>query len=170
MKATIILIVLCATLILAGSMARAQDGGELKCTDADVSAAVDEALAGLQAAQGQDAATAYEATRQVKAELATLDSLCLGLDFEGSATNVVSDPVIIPAGVYRVTVTTNGYFMMSGTVLEGRCTDAINLFILSEGDAVTGAQAVLESEGCTVLWEISTVSAPPYTVTFEKIK
>ncbi|MBN1681266.1 MAG: hypothetical protein JW966_13345 [Anaerolineae bacterium] len=157
-------VVIAVVLMLALSTVpvRAQDG-ELQCSQADIDAAIDEATALLQTGEYADLVAA-------RSVLAAVDSLCLGLDFEGDA-DMVSDPVYVPEGLYRVTVTTEKYFIMHVMKLEGSCGHASfgSLFNVGEGEANNGADSLLESEGCEALWDISNVSAP-YTVTFEKLK
>jgi hypothetical protein len=155
-------------LVLPGGV-QAQDSGEpLKCSDQDTAAALQTAIDTLTAAQDQDAAAQYAAAVEAKVMLAALDSVCLGLDFEG-VTATVHDPIYIPAGLYRVTATTSGFFILQGTILDGSCDEEYAYFNLMMDRATTGAQITFESQGCTMLWETSNISAP-YSVTFEKLK
>jgi hypothetical protein len=151
--------------VLTGPVVSAQE--EIQCPAADVEVAIATALDTLTAAQGQDATTQYAAAVQARSTLAALDSACLGLDFEGSDATV-TDPVYVPAGIYRVAATTEGYMTVLPTILEGDCGSDF-YFILSAGEATEGAQAVFQSEGCSLIWEVSNVTEP-FEVTFEKIK
>lgn len=160
-------IFLCILALSPVPSAVAQDGNGLVCAPEDVQTVLDDALAALTAAQSASMDDQYSAIVETRAMLATLDSRCLGLDFEGTA-EIVTDSVYIPAGIYRVTVTTEGYFIMHETVLSGSCKFSRLGLNVSAGDATQGAQALFNSDGCTLLWEISNVTAP-YTVSFEKM-
>jgi hypothetical protein len=95
--------------------------------------------------------------------------------FSGSA-NVVLGPVPIPPGTYRVRMTTSGFVIAALTLLTGECGTGNrsfllpSLFNLAAGDASTGAETVLISEGCEVLIEISNLSQPPFTLELEIIQ
>lgn len=166
----LIIVFLIGLIIFGGSTVKAQDGSQpLKCTAQDTQGVIQVASDALATAKDLDAAGQYDAAVNAKKALMTLDTICLGLDFEGNAEKV-SDPVYVPKGIYRVTATTEGFFMLRPTILEGNCDpDGITLFNLSSGEGNTGAQAILKSEGCVALWEISNVSAP-YSLKFEKMK
>ena len=155
MKRVILIIVV----VLAGLVwpANAQEGETtLKCSDQDTSAALQTAADLIAGAQGQDVTAQYAAIVDARSALAAVDSACLGLDFQGSGMTV-SDPVFVPAGIYRVTVTTADSFVMDATVLDGECeaSSIMGLFTILGEDAANGAQAVFKSEGCLTLWEIS---------------
>ncbi len=67
------------------------------------------------------------------------------LIFNGTANTVIG-PIQIPAGVYRATATTAGFFIASVTATEGECGAGSSfllpgLFILSAGEATNGAEA-----------------------------
>jgi hypothetical protein len=167
-KFTLAFVLVLAVLVIAP--VRAQEGGELKCSLEDTSAALQTAADLIASVQGQDVAAQYAATVDIRAALTALDSACLGLDFEGSA-NLVSDIVYVPKGVYRVTVVTDGYFIMDFLLLDGDCkaTSYAGLFNVSSGEASTGAQSAFKSDGCSLIWQIENVTMP-YKVTFEKLK
>ncbi len=116
--------------------------------------------------EGWIAPTASEESEEESetAEPVDLEALTLTGD-----KDTVYDPVTIPAGVYRVTLITEGYFALSGEGLEGDCYDAIGLFNASTGEATSGLQAVFATdEGCTLVWAAHNVTAP-YTVTWEQL-
>ena len=164
-------IVLILVLILTALPTAAQEDTGLQCSNADTQAALDKALALLGDAQAGDAAAQYAAIVEARTALAEVDSLCLGLDFEGTA-GTVHGPLYVPEGIYRVKVATTKFFIMNGAVLEGECGDSYNgefgLFNeMSGGDFE--AEKVFKSEGCTVLFETSNIFGP-YQVTFEKLK
>jgi hypothetical protein len=168
-RRSLVLVALLIFVFTIGSI-HAQEGAEVQCTSDDLNAALGPVIDQLTAAQTQDAAAAYESIVAARESLAALDSSCLGLDFEGTA-DTVSDPAYVPAGLYRVTVVTEGYFILKSLVVEGECegTSYGSLFAVTEGRAKTGAQAAFKSDGCTVIWETSSVSAP-YAVSFERMK
>ena len=153
---------LCLMLLLLGSIASVHAQDE-ECDPAAVATASETAIGLLQTGE-------YGDLVEARGILAALDSVCLGLDFEGE-TETVSDPVVIPAGLYRVTVSGDTYFIMDVVPLEGECGARSygKLFNLMDDQVAAGAAAVLESEGCTAVWEISNIRGP-YRVTFEKLK
>lgn len=98
----------------------------------------------------------------------------IGLNFSGSELKVY-DPITIPSGFYKATVTTTGSLIIYGDVLSGTCDEYSQagdqwLFAAySSGDANSGAEFTFGSDNCQVMWEIDLVTAP-YTVTFEKLQ
>ncbi len=167
-----LILVFLAILLLLPGVASAQGDGEPLCADADIDAAIDTVLAQLQEAKAQEPSTALETIDEVRQVLAVLNSQCLGLTLTGTA-GTVHGPVDIPEGIYRASVTTEDFFIMNGTVLEGECGDGYGgeLFVFNEGlgGGKFTAETVFKSEGCSVLFETSNIFGP-YTVTFEKLK
>ena len=160
MRRVIVLIVLVSLLVVAGIV----QGQEPICSDEDVQAVIDEALTLL---EGGD----YQSAVEARGKLAALDSVCLGLDFKGTAGSV-HGPLDIPEGIYRVTIATNDFFIMKGTILEGECGDSYDGEFILFNEFGTGefeVEKILKSDGCSVLLETSNIFAP-YTVTFEKLK
>lgn len=94
------------------------------------------------------------------------------LVFSGQGGTVLG-PVTIPAGIYRATFTTGGYGIVAFTVNEGACGAGRfmtpGLFNESAGDATNGAEAVLTSESCRTLIEISNVQQP-WALVFELVE
>ncbi len=73
----------------------------------------------------------------------------------------VLGPLMLPAGVYVFTATTDGYMSVSPQSLSGDCgTDLrLSIFTLTRGDGSDGAQSVVEVEkDCEVLFEIGNTS------------
>lgn len=97
---------------------------------------------------------------------------CDGLRFEGEAAKVIA-PVNFPAGIYRAIVTTDGYFIAAVTATDGECGAGTSylsssLFLITEGQANNGSEAVFSSEGCDAILEISNVRQP-WTLEFERL-
>lgn len=158
-----------ASILLFCGVAHAQDD-DLKCSDEDIFATIDEALAHLEEAKSLDAIIALESLSEVRTVLANLDAECRGLTFSGTA-GTVHGPVTVPEGIYRASVTTNRFFIMGGVVLEGSCGDGLDtLYVFNEHtDGDFTAETIFRSEGCTALFETSNIFGP-YTVTFEKVR
>jgi hypothetical protein len=109
--------------------------------------------------------------------LALLDSLhasvieararITGSFFPGQA-NMLTDPFVLPAGVYRVHFTTEGFGAVEVIVLDGSDSDKL-LFNLAPGDASEGASTVYRSHGSRIMIQFSNISAP-YKLVFERIE
>jgi hypothetical protein len=162
-----LILIFLAWLLVFPGVIYAQDGDELQCSDADILAALDLALAQLQEAKSQEASAALASIAEVREMLAELDAQCFGLTFSGTASTV-HGPVYVPEGIYRISVTAQKFFIMRHTVLDGDCGDPFSIFN-EMGDGEFTAQVVFESEGCSALFETSDIFGP-YTVTFEKIR
>lgn len=161
-------LVLVAVFVLAASPVFAQDD-EPVCSQDDLSTAISHAADLLdQALDAPDSAAALDLLAEARTELLAAQQSCYSLDFEGTAATV-HDPIYIPAGLYRVTATTPGFFILEGTILDGSCDEEYAFFALMADQATDGAQITFSSQGCTMLWETSNITAP-YTVTFEKLK
>jgi hypothetical protein len=159
-------------MLLPAGVTSAQDGDELQCSDSDIYAAIDLALAQLEEARSQDASTALASIVGVRAMLAELDAQCLGLTFSGKGSTV-HGPVYVPQGIYRLSATTPGTaIILHGFVLEGECGDrpSDKLYILNEfGGGAVSAETVFRSKGCTLLFETSNVRQS-YILVLEKIR
>ncbi len=172
----LVLIPLICALLVPGVVS-AQDGDELQCSETDIGAVIDGAIGMLTDARSREPTQAYQLALQARNTLFTLDGMCLGLNFEGN-TDTVYDPVFVPSGVYRVTLTAaaGSIMRLEALVLDGKCQEFyeagedFRLFgVGSDQDASKGVQALLQSDGCTVIWNTWWVDSP-YTVTFEKIR
>ncbi len=127
---------------------------------ADASAALEE----------DDPIAALDTLTLLRAHLATLDATCWGFVFEDDAATVLG-PVYLPVGLYRVTVTTPGFFIADTETLSGTCGPAGwgGLFNITRDRATTGAETVFRvEEPCTFLILTSNVSEP-YTLSFEAL-
>lgn len=160
-------------------VAWAQDDPELKCDSDVIKEAVTQAIAILQETQTQESAETLETIIKLKTILSSLVSFCHGMDFSGDG-NVVSDPVFVPKGTYRVTLDMPAddpdepylYVTIQGNVLEGECEgwdSGWSFYLFSTGSH--GEQVALNSrEGCLLVWEVEfTNDSTPFTIKFEKL-
>ena len=87
---------------------------------------------------------------------------CAGLLFndERNGKNKVLGPITLEEGLWKVTVTTDGYFAApSLEVLSGECEATSYILLnLGRGDAIDGAEALIHLSGCEVLIPTSHVS------------
>jgi len=90
-----------------------------------------------------------------------------GLFFSGQA-NMLTDPFVLPAGVYRVHFTTEGSGIVETVVLDGSDSEKL-LFCLASGDASEGASTAYRSRGSRIMTQFSLISAP-YKLVFEQIE
>lgn len=88
------------------------------------------------------------------------------MEFTGNKSKVIG-PFDIPAGQYRVVVTTQGGFHGSVKALEGNCIGNSITFIGEK--ASISQEAFLESEQCRAVFNISTASNE-WRVTIEPLK
>ncbi len=143
---------------------------ELVCELADLELHVNAIEQQVQTAvAAEDAQTVYDSLIAARRFMTELDSLCLGLDFEGDSSSVVG-PVFIPEGVYRVNAAVDDFFIMQVVPLTGECGARFGaLFNESSSDSPGRvAQALLTSGGCEAVFEISNVDEA-FSVTFEKL-
>lgn len=107
------------------------------------------------------------------ASLAT--AACSGLSFNSDDEGLmpVIGPIEIPEGVYRVTLVTEGYFIMKVDALDGACGEGTrmssNAFNVGRDSATNGAEVVIISEGCEALLSVSNVTKS-WTLGFEKLR
>jgi hypothetical protein len=97
--------------------------------------------------------------------IVTLRSELRGLRLVGEH-NMLSDPLTLPAGTYRVHFATEGHAFVDVYDMQGN--DLKTLFTVGTGDASGGASTLFTSTGQQVLVEISWTSAP-YTLVFERL-
>ena len=82
---------------------------------------------------------------------------------------MVTDPVEIPAGVYRVTVTNASGFVWDVTTITGDCDEGFVIYEFVDNDGVErDLTAVYESDGCTAVFEITRITSP-YTMIWQKL-
>lgn len=93
-------------------------------------------------------------------------------EYNGTDATVIG-PVEIPAGIYRTILTIERYASVSVTPTQGECGAGSSfltpgLFIIMQGQATNGAEAIFTSRGCTALIEVSNVQAA-WKLRFEKV-
>ncbi len=154
---------------LLGGIAHAQEENPLgACRPEEISGQLDDILALLTAAKDLDAVGRLEAMVNARMAMSFQVSYCAGLDLAGERDRVF-EPMYIPAGIYRVTATTEGSLHLTGARIGGDCLDAIGLFNIATGDAVDGEEQMFAAESaCALVWAADNVSAP-FTVTWEKL-
>lgn len=91
------------------------------------------------------------------------------LDFEGSG-NMVSNPISVPEGIYRVSLETEGTSVtVEMVVLWGECyignATYDHTVFSSEGNS---AQTLITSEECDVVWQVEADGS--FKMTFEKVR
>jgi hypothetical protein len=87
-----------------------------------------------------------------------------GDKLEGRST-VVMGPFSVPDGIYRVTLTTDDFFILSATELSGDCRLS---FAESAGDASAGTEEIFEyDDDCTMLVEIE--ARAPWEIRFVQV-
>lgn len=156
-------------LLLAGLFVLAQSAEYGACEDlAGRIGGVQELSAALDAS----AETIVDDIAGLRRELSLLDAECRGLSFssEVDGSMPVIGPVILE-GTYRVTLTTDGFAIIAGTVLDGDCEREVrSMYNIFADAAADGAQIVLDiDDECEVLLEFSNVSED-WTLTFEKLR
>lgn len=124
-------------------------------------------IAETYAPQLAEAATLDE-LQAVQSGLAREIAACNGLYFEDIASAVIG-PIEISEGVYRITATTEGYLIVHELVIDGGCEFTGFGINIASGEATAGAEFLFKSEGCTVVFETSNVTAP-YTLQFELLQ
>jgi len=110
------------------------------------------------------------AIRSIRTVTEVNDSYCSGLSFnnEKDGQQAVIGPFTFIDGKYRVTAQTEGFMMVDLESLEGTCeTSGLGgMFNLWEGQATTGAQTLLTTEGCMAMILVSNTHEP-WTLNFE---
>lgn len=87
--------------------------------------------------------------------------------FSGQA-NMLTDPFVLPAGIYRVHFTTEGFGIVETVVLDGPDSEKL-LFNLAPGDASEGASTFHRAQGSRMMVQFSNITAP-YKLVFERIE
>lgn len=162
----VILLVLTACILLYALNTRAQD------TAADCApdfAALETLLTDAKAAPPDEMLTKLS---ELRAALAQADATCRGFSFssEQDGQQPAIGPITLPNGTWRATVTTEDYVTVDFTELSGDCGDSSLIFILSAGEAASGAQQVFKTSGdCETLISFENVS-DSWTFTLELLK
>ena len=90
-----------------------------------------------------------------------------GLFFSGQADKL-TDPFVLPAGVYRVHFTTEGFGAVKIIVMDKSNSDDV-LFNVFQGAASEGESTIYRSRGSRIMVQFSNISAP-YKLVFERIE
>jgi len=90
-----------------------------------------------------------------------------GSFFSGHA-DTLTDPFSLPAGVYRVHFTTEGFGAVKMKTLDGSDSDKL-LFNLAPGDASEGASTIYRAQESRIMVQFSNISAS-YKLVFERIE
>lgn len=146
--------------------AAAQDADPATCPAPDALLASITTL--LTESQGMDTLTILDALRIAVSEHTIA---CTGLVFTSDEYGMqpVIGPFSVPAGVYRMTLTTTGFLTSSFDLLTGDCDTMFANFLVTGDEATEGVQKVFESEGCEVLLSVSN-TREPWTLEFEKLR
>lgn len=82
----------------------------------------------------------------------------------------VSNILKFEDGIYRVRVETDGFFIAAMETIAGECNSGfLGLFNLSQGQAASGAENTLQTEGCLAILTTTNVT-DNWMMTFEKIE
>lgn len=164
------LLIVAVFLMMAGVFVLAQSAEYSACEDLESRVGTVQELA---AALDFSAESISEDMAGLGREISLLDAACRGLSFssEVDGSQPVLGPMILEEGVYRVTLTTDGFVTVKGTELDGSCERDIDLLYNEfEGDAADGSQVVLDlDDDCEVLLEFSNIT-DDWTMTFEKLR
>ncbi len=90
-----------------------------------------------------------------------------GWSFTGQA-DLLTDPFVLPAGVYRAHFKTAGYGIVEVMPLDDSGY-VPSLFAVNSGEASQEVSTIYRSQGDTVLIQFSAITAP-YTLVFERLK
>lgn len=167
------LIVLIVLLLAMVGVVSAQDEDNL--CDGDNLSAVADMLEGAAAAirEGSEDLPILLQALQLMVSYTIAD--CNGLTFSSEIEGLqpTMGPFMIEEGIYIARATTTGFFIAEFTVLDGACGEGDrmgdSIFILNQGEADSGAEVVVQSEGCEVLMSIGTATED-WTIEFEKIR
>lgn len=168
MKRNLIL-VLTALLLMSAVNVWAQDDAPT----CDAAATADVLIELVEALRTAD--SPIEALGAIRDAASIAAAACSGLNFNSDDEGMmpVIGPVEIPEGLYRATLTTDGYFIMELDPLSGKCGEGSrfsnSIYLIMAGTASDGAQVVINSEGCEALFSISNVNEP-WTLSFEKLR
>jgi hypothetical protein len=106
-------------------------------------------------------------------EIAQTNIVCNGYRFEGKSNQVIG-PIELPKGIWVLTITTKGFFQLKAKLLTGTCKEDDSsiegsyLFSLSNGEAIEGAGAIVDSAGCRVIFTTE-LASEPWRLTFEPV-
>lgn len=124
---------------------------------------VGDAISAIQAGDTKRALAVLDALHGAVIEARALVN---GLVFRGER-KMLTDPFLLPAGSYRVRLTTEGFAIVFIYSVQGALLSV--LFNLSPGEASGGATALYRSTGQRVMVQFDNISAP-YQLVFERIQ
>ncbi len=163
------LLLLLTILLFAAFLALAQDSNYAACEDlAERISSIQESAAALD----PSSAELSQEIAALQTQITIIDTECRGLSFssEIDGSQPVLGPIILEEGVYRATLTTEGFAIINGTELDGDCERELRLFSIGRGDAANGAQAVINLEDdCEFLLEFSNIT-DAWAFTIEKLR
>jgi hypothetical protein len=166
--------VVCAAVTLTCGTVSQEKQPDLTCAFENLTDGLDQidefADAIREARESRNVYQIYDAMTRLNKTISEMRSLCNPLRFEGDNQRVVG-PITIPAGIYRVTATTDGFLIAEVETLSGRChaDDFFGLINVVAGGASDGVEARFNSEGCSALLTTHNVTAP-WSIVFEKIQ
>lgn len=169
-----VLVVLIVLLLVGMGVVNAQEPSESLCEESALNELADllEGAATAIREGEQDIATILIPLRLI-VSYSIAD--CTGLNFSSEVDGIqpTLGPFVLEAGTYLARATTDGYIIGEFTVLDGECGEGRSMssyiFSLSDGQANDGAEVVVNSEGCEVLFSISN-TREAWTIEFEKIR
>ena len=159
------LLVIVALMLLTGLVVLGQDTsleGYTECDLMGLSAAI---VASIETAS-DDETKLDTVLGEAASAISRVRAACAELSFAGNNAKLIG-PIELEPGYYRVRVTTDAFFIAEVEVMSGTCDDGL-LFALSRGEATEGAEALFDSEGCTILVDTDNVSAP-WSLVFERL-
>jgi hypothetical protein len=97
--------------------------------------------------------------------IAVVRAICQDLHFDSESDGLLAllGPVVVPTGIYRIRVITEGTFILNQTILSGECETQGRTYVFnaSAGQASgEGAQASLISAECIWMLEVSSAREP----------
>lgn len=119
-----------------------------------------------------DIASWMTTAHEMRFFLAAMDGICRGYHWSSEVDGLqpVIGPVMFQDGLYRVTVITEGFYILEVEAIEGDCETrrSDTIFNLSSGEGSDGAQSTFDATGCTALFAASNVS-DEWELSFELI-
>lgn len=153
-----ILFVMFLMLMGALPMVKAQDGLEPPDSANCPKEAIAEQAAILLESIAEGSETLVSDILQFNTFAETVHFFCAGFTLRGDVVEGKSSytvgPLVIPAGVYRATLTAEDTFIMGLTKVDGSC--PLVSLILTEGQATNGAEDVVSvRETCTAILDVN---------------
>lgn len=163
------LILLFVLLMLLPALAQDSDPTEIPegCDPTAPTSAIDAYIAALERG---DFLAITDALRQLNVVTRSTNIACSGYRFTSgeSGLQAVIGPIDLSSGIWVAEVTTTRAFIANVNVVGGMCDPAFNLFNILSRTATNGASAVIESNNCSMVLEISNANEP-WVLTFEQL-